>query len=239
MNFVEAKSREFGYCRLSGTGYVMLRRYVAVAFVALLGVTNGSQVKADPIVRGPGPGGYQSGFMRIFGLSQAPYGFVRFCEANSGECNQDGREEARLDATPDRLAELDAINRSVNRAIKPLTDMEIYGVTEYWTLPTTAGDCEDYALLKRRLLMQRGWPASSLLMTVVRDERGEGHAVLTARTAQGDYILDNKTDRVSIWFKTPYQFVMRQSYLNPKVWVALEPGDASRPAALAGVSPQQ
>lgn len=177
--------------------------------------------------------------MRIYGLSQAPYGFVRFCETNSAECSSDGREEARLDATPERLSELDAINRTVNRAIKPLTDMEIYGVTEYWTLPVTAGDCEDYALMKRKLLMERGWPASSLLMTVVRDERGEGHAVLTARTAQGDFVLDNKVEGVKIWFKTPYQFVMRQSYLNPKVWVGLEPGDATRPASLAGVSARQ
>ncbi len=221
---------------MSSTGYVMLRGFVAVIIVALVGAAGISQVKADPIVRGPGSGDYQSAFMRIFGLSQAPYGFVRFCEANGSECAQDGREEARLDATPERLSELDAINRSVNRAIKPLTDLEIYGVTEYWTLPASAGDCEDYALLKRKLLMKRGWPASALLLTVVRDERGEGHAVLTARTAQGDFILDNKVDGVKIWHKTPYQFVMRQSYLNPKVWVALESGEPSRPASLAGVA---
>lgn len=236
MNFVEARSREFGYSRTSGTGYVMLRGFVAVIMVALVGAASSSQVEADPIVRGPGAGGYQSAFMRIFGLSQAPYGFVRFCETNSSECAQDGREEARLDATPERLSELDAINRAVNRAIKPLTDLEIYGVTEYWTLPASAGDCEDYALLKRKMLMARGWPASALLLTVVRDERGEGHAVLTARTAQGDFVLDNKVDGVKIWYKTPYQFVMRQSYLNPKVWVALESGEPSRPASLAGVS---
>lgn len=235
MNFVEARSREFGYPNMTSTGYVMLRRLFVMA--ALVGAAMScGEVAADPIVRGPGAGGYQSAFMRIYGLSQAPYGFVRFCEANSSSCNQDGREEARLDATPERLSELDAINRSVNRAIKPLTDMEIYGVTEYWTLPVSAGDCEDYALLKRKLLMDRGWPASALLLTVVRDERGEGHAVLTARTAQGDFVLDNKVDGVKIWYKTPYQFIMRQSYLNPKVWVALESGNATRPASLAGVS---
>lgn len=239
MKFVRTKSREFVYSRISSTGYVMLRRCFAVGIVVLLGAADASGVLADPIVRGSGSGSYQSAFMRIFGLSQAPYGFVRFCESNAGECNQDGREDARLDATPERLSELDAVNRSINRAIKPLTDQEIYGVTEYWTLPATAGDCEDYALLKRKVLMGRGWPASALLMTVVRDERREGHAVLTARTAQGDYVLDNKTDEVKVWNKTPYEFVMRQSYLNPKVWVALESGDASRPAALAGVPPKR
>ena len=69
-------------------------------------------------------------------------------------------------------------------------------------------------------------------MTVVRDEKGEGHAVLTARTVQGDYILDNKIEDVRLWNKTPYQFVMRQSYLNPKVWVALD----SRQGPLAALS---
>lgn len=238
MNFLEATSTVFGYCSWSSTGYVMLRRSFAVALLALSGAIVSDVVAADPVVRTAANAGFPSAFMRVYGLSQAPYGFVRFCEANATECNGDGREEARLDATPDHLAELDAINRTVNRAIKPLTDLEVYGVTEYWTLPTTAGDCEDYALLKRRMLMQRGWPASSLLMTVVRDERGEGHAVLTARTAQGDYVLDNKAEGVKIWHQTPYEFVMRQSYLNPKVWVALEAGDASRPASIAGVPPQ-
>ena len=59
-------------------------------------------------------------------------------------------------------------------------------------MPRTKGDCEDYALLKRHTLIRKGWPVGSLLLTVVRDEKGEGHAVLTARTKQGDFILDNK-----------------------------------------------
>lgn len=177
--------------------------------------------------------------MRIYGLSQAPYGFIRFCDINPEQCNAQSGEEARVDATPERLSELDEVNRTINQAIKPQTDLEIYGVNEYWTLPRSAGDCEDYALLKRQVLMQRGWPASALLMTVVRDERGEGHAVLTARTAHGDYILDNKVENVKIWHQTPYEFVMRQSYLNPKVWVALETGEQMRPGALAGVDPRR
>ena len=83
--------------------------------------------------------------------------------------------------------------------------------------------------------MQAGWPASALLMTVVFDEKGEGHAVLTARTLQGDFILDNKTDEIKLWSKTGYQFVMRQSYLNPRVWMALDPREVNPSVALAGV----
>ena len=90
--------------------------------------------------------------------------------------------------------------------------------------PTSGkGDCEDYALLKRQRLMQLGWPASALLMTVVFDERNEGHAVLTARTAEGDFILDNKTSTIKLWNQTPYAYVMRSSYLDPRVWMSLDP----------------
>ena len=179
-----------------------------------------------------------SPYMRVFAVTQAPYGFVQFCSRMPEECQQGPMEDQRFSATPERLSELDTINRKVNREIAPATDMEIYGQAEYWTIPTTRGDCEDYALLKRKRLMARGWPASALLMTVVRDEKGEGHAVLTARTVQGDFILDNKIEDVRLWNKTPYQFVMRQSYLNPKVWVALDTRQSPLATALSGLENQ-
>lgn len=176
-----------------------------------------------------------SPYMRVFGVTQPPYGFVQFCGRTPEECQQGPLEEQRFSATPARLSELDTVNRSVNRVIAPATDLEIYNQAEYWTIPTTRGDCEDYALLKRKRLMARGWPASALLMTVVRDEKGEGHAVLTARTLQGDFILDNKVDEVKAWHRTRYEFVMRQSYLNPHIWMTLDPRESYSPAPLVGV----
>ncbi|RUP10968.1 transglutaminase-like cysteine peptidase [Hyphomicrobium sp.] len=174
-------------------------------------------------------------FMRVYGSSQPPYGFVAFCDRMPQECIVTSPDDARYQATPQSLSELDEVNRGVNHEIEPATDMEVYGVVEYWTLPKTRGDCEDYALLKRHRLIARGWPSSVLLMTVVRDEKNEGHAVLTARTTQGDFILDNKVDVVRLWNQTPYHYVMRQSYMDPKVWVSLDPNDATTPAALSGV----
>ncbi|HWE17550.1 MAG TPA: transglutaminase-like cysteine peptidase [Hyphomicrobiaceae bacterium] len=173
--------------------------------------------------------------MRIFGPAQAPYGFVNFCERWPRECMPGPQEEQRFDATPDRRAQLDSVNRTINHEIKPVTDIELYGVADYWTIPTRRGDCEDYVLLKRKRLMELGWPASALLITVVRDERGDGHAVLTARTQQGDFILDNKTDDIKLWQEVPYQFVMRQSYLNPRVWLSLDPKQRNLSMPLAGV----
>lgn len=176
-----------------------------------------------------------SAFMRVYGTVQPPYGFVLFCDAMPYECVDGKGGDQRVPATPERLAELDAVNRAVNKAIEPATDMEIYGVSEHWTIPKTRGDCEDYALLKRRVLIERGWPIGSLLMTVVRDEKGEGHAILTARTTQGDFILDNKVDELKIWHKTPYDFVMRQSYLNARTWMSLDQRNSNLPSAMAEI----
>jgi predicted transglutaminase-like cysteine proteinase len=174
--------------------------------------------------------------MQIYGQVPAPYGFVRYCEARADGCIANGFHETRFQPSAVELSELDEINRSINAAIKPVTDLEAYGVSEYWTIPTDKGDCEDYALLKQQILISRGWPTSSLLMTVVRDERGEGHAVLTARTSQGDYILDNKIDELRLWNHTGYEFVMRQSYVDPRVWVSLSDDSQKPPHSLAGVS---
>jgi predicted transglutaminase-like cysteine proteinase len=173
--------------------------------------------------------------MRVFGPAQPPYGFVNFCERMPRECMQGPQEEQRFDLTPERRAQLEGVNKAVNHEIEPVTDMELYGMADYWTIPVRQGDCEDYVLLKRKRLMSQGWPASALLITVVRDERGDGHAVLTARTQQGDYILDNKTDEIKFWYQVPYRFIMRQSYLNPRVWLSLDPKERTQSMPLAGV----
>lgn len=176
-----------------------------------------------------------SPFMRIYGPTLPPFGFVSFCERHPSECRQGPLEEARIELTPERLGELDHVNRSVNRLIEPATDQEIYGVAEYWAIPMNRGDCEDYALLKRQVLMMRGWPASALLLTVVRDEKGEGHAILTARTSKGDFVLDNKVDELKPWHANGYTYIMRQSYIDPKVWVSLDSRHGRSPDLLAGV----
>ena len=203
------------------------------AFLSVLVL--GDPVVAQTVSAEPRWPGKSSPFMRVFGHSDAPYGFIRFCEADPLECRPSGVQDIRIEASAKRLAELDEINRRINREIEPATDLEIYGVQELWTIPKTRGDCEDYALLKRQILIKRGWPSSALLMTVVRDEKGEGHAVLMARTSAGDFVLDNKTDEMKLWNRTPYEFVMRQSYIDPRIWVSLDPRDAGPPDEFAGL----
>ncbi|MBS0269367.1 MAG: transglutaminase-like cysteine peptidase [Proteobacteria bacterium] len=210
-------------------------KYGSVAISLAVGLCAAAMPAAAQQVAVISPATRAPEFMRVYGSSQPPYGFVAFCDRMPQECIVTSPDDARYQATPQSLSELDEINRTVNHEIEPATDMEVYGVVEYWTLPKTRGDCEDYALLKRHRLIARGWPSSVLLMTVVRDEKNEGHAVLTARTTQGDFILDNKVDVVRLWNQTPYHYVMRQSYMDPKVWVSLDPNDATTPAALSGV----
>ena len=179
-----------------------------------------------------------SPYLRVFGVTPPPYGHVDFCQRESRQCDIGAWEEVRRAGKGAALAELDRVNRQINTEIAPMTDMDQYGVEDYWTLPRSGrGDCEDYALLKRARLIQAGWPASALLMTVVFDEHNEGHAVLTARTADGDLILDNKTNLIRLWSQTPYEFVMRSSYLDPHIWMSLDPERAapSVPIPVAGV----
>nr|WP_210282794.1 transglutaminase-like cysteine peptidase [Rhizobium sp. BK049] len=152
-----------------------------------------------------------------------PIGHYDFCQTHSSECGAN-RNAGPVEMTPAKWSLVRSVNATVNSTIKPMTDKEIYGKDEVWAYPTTAGDCEDFALLKRRMLIQRGFSAADLLMTVVRKPDGEGHAVLTLRAADGDFVLDNLAADVKPWFATPYTFVKRQSSYNAGRWVTIENG---------------
>jgi len=115
------------------------------------------------------------------------------------------------------------VNKWANDNIKPMTDMDHYGMIQWWRYPDDgAGACHSYALLKRRMLMQAGWPRTALLMTIVHETNGEGHAVLTIRTDRGEFILDNLSEKILLWSETPYSYYKRQSQANPNVWVLLD-----------------
>ncbi len=87
-------------------------------------------------------------------------------------------------------------------------------------------------LAKRKALIQRGWPASVLLITVVRDREGDGHAVLTVVTDKGDLVLDNQETKILPWYETGYRFVKRQSQGDPALWVSL--GEGRSPPVVGG-----
>jgi predicted transglutaminase-like cysteine proteinase len=159
-------------------------------------------------------------------VAAPPYGWVDFCSRYYPECVVTGRPAVDANLTSDMWRNIDQINRAINAAIAPVSDWEHWGVEDQWDYPTDGkGDCEDYALLKRKLLIAAGMPRQSLLMTVVRDENGDGHAVLTVKATRGDYILDNRTDEIRLWSTTGYQFIKRQSQDDPNRWVSLRGND--------------
>jgi predicted transglutaminase-like cysteine proteinase len=167
-------------------------------------------------------------YMLIGSSARAPIGWVEFCSENATDCKGPALEARDIVLSSKSWKDLVRVNDWVNQHVKPMTDLEHWGVVERWSYPTDGyGDCEDYVLLKRRMLMQAGWPRQALLITVVRDLKNEGHAVLTVKTDKGEFILDNQNEEILLWSETGYRYVKRQSQTDPNLWVAL--GDP-RPA---------
>ena len=160
-------------------------------------------------------------FTPVYGKTLAPIGHVNFCARNRGECKGLGGTTRKVVLDTENWKILHEVNNYSNKSVKPVTDNELYNVPEHWTFPTNAGDCEDYVLQKKRYLEGLGFPAETLLITVVLDEKGLGHAVLTVRTDRGDFVLDNMRDDIRAWNATGYTFIKRQSQDNPQLWVSL------------------
>ncbi len=196
----------------------------------LIAVLAASAIDALPAVAGP----QRLAHVAVSEVTRPPVGWIEFCARQPGECAGAGTAPRDLALSAEAWKDLVRVNKSVNKTIKPLTDLEHWGLVERWSYPDDGyGDCEDYVLLKRRMLIQSGWPREALLVTVVRDRNDEGHAVLTVTTNKGDYVLDNQNEDILLWSETGYRFVKRQSQSNPNVWVSL--GD-QRPAIATATS---
>ena len=188
----------------SGTAFLAL--LLAVSFDALTGAAKAGQP-----------------FMHTGGRTTQPVGHYEFCQSEPEECRQMTAKQPPVTLTRELWAEMVDVNNKVNTTVTPKTDMEIWGKEEVWSYPVGGvGDCEDYVLEKRRRLMQFGVPAGNLLITVVRQRSGDGHAVLTVRTSNGDYILDNLEPRILTWADTDYTYLKQQSMRNSGVWVSIE-----------------
>jgi predicted transglutaminase-like cysteine proteinase len=155
----------------------------------------------------------------IAGATSIPIGHAEFCKSRPAECGTNNPVIPAVSLTEGLWQQLLAVNAEVNGTVVPVTDSELYQVAEFWTYPNGYGDCEDYALEKRRELIDAGWPASTLLMAVVKQANGEGHAVLMVRTDRGDLVLDNQVGSVDLWNATPYKFIKRQSQADAGQWV--------------------
>ena len=157
--------------------------------------------------------------------------WVSFCQSYAAECAVDTAEPTRITLNAATWAQIVTVNRRINKSVRAMTDMDHLGLPDRWDLAEDGiGDCEDFQLLKRHLLAAAGLPKRAMRMTVVIDEKGEGHAVLTLITDKGDLVLDNKTSQILPWHRTGYVFIKRESQ-DAVAWVSL--GGVTSPAMTA------
>ncbi|MBL4876949.1 MAG: transglutaminase-like cysteine peptidase [Cohaesibacteraceae bacterium] len=186
--------------------------FLQTGLIALLAVSMAAPAFAM------GPGGFgksliESKTVRLLverRSSIGPKAFRVFCKSSPRDCRGGGASKTALGKTT--FKKLARINRAVNRAIKPKTD-----IRDIWSINVSQGDCEDYVLTKRRKLIAMGIPASSLRIAVGTTKRGVGHAVLIIRSTSGDLVLDNRNNSIRPWYKTDIKFLAMTSS-NAKTW---------------------
>ena len=197
---------------------------LAAAIVALAaGQVQAQQSTGVPVASAP---------ISATGDARAPYAWVDFCKRMPAECRVSTAEPERVEMTPKLWKTIVTINGRINREIEAVTDEEHWGVVDRWDIPEDGkGDCEDFALLKRKRLAEAGIPRRAMLMTVVIDEENAGHAVLMIRTDRGDFMLDNKRNAVLPWSQTGYVYVKRESQYQTG-WTSLGGAQTSTVASV-------
>jgi predicted transglutaminase-like cysteine proteinase len=201
----------------------MLKSFTLSTIAAIALVAGVSAASAQNASRVP--------YAPVLGATTAPIGWAQFCQTPEGksDCDVVALPAKIMELNERRWRELLAVNTRVNREVEAITDIDLWGVAEKWSYPANGkGDCEDYVLEKRRQLIKAGWPRQSLLITVVRDKKGDGHAVLIVKTDRGDFILDNVELKVLLWSETDLRMVKRQSEQHPNNWVSI--GNVERTA---------
>ncbi|PZR90259.1 MAG: transglutaminase [Hyphomicrobiales bacterium] len=211
---------------------------LALAASSLLGVGAAGFASAAP-------GLARASYVPVGGPASVPYGWADFCRRYAGECDGGPLAPQDVNLTPQAMKEIERVDKWVNAHVKPVSHMEHWGVIDQWDYPADGkGDCEDYALFKRKILIDEGFPRQALLMTVValfkrkilidegfprqallmtvvKDEHNEGHAILTVKTSAGEFVIDNLNDEIKSWDRTGYRFVKRQSQTDQNVWLQI------------------
>ena len=153
---------------------------------------------------------------------QAPDGAVNLCRQYSWACARSGGAKR---SPKEALSVASKVNNTVNARVRAISDRQQYGAEEVWDLPTRrGGDCEDFALLKKKHLVEAGFPPEDLLIATVLDRNRGAHAVLVLRTASGDFVLDNLKNKIHPWRATGYSFLRMQNPRRPNQWVAVFAG---------------
>jgi predicted transglutaminase-like cysteine proteinase len=194
---------------------------LVIGMVCASCVCGGAPAFAAP---SPPPATTATPFLQTGDIADIPPGFIGFCVRFADQCQLPPNASQTVPLTKDTLRTLKKVNYSVNSSIWPEDDSVHFGRAEYWTIATDGrGNCNDYALTKRKALIDAGLPAAALRIAIVNTPDGERHVVLTVATDQGDYVLDNLSDDVVMWNFTGYTWIERQDPTRPFGWVSLQP----------------
>ena len=143
-------------------------------------------------------------------------------------------------------AQLEQVQMQVDHAVRYESDMERFGVADWWEPAGKTGDCEDIVLAKRQRLMDLGWPPEDLRVAVVIDGHGDLHALLTVdvRSQKGQpatYALDSHFQHVEPWQQLNdygYTWLERSKPGSPGEWSRLDDGSAAQTQKIAMLSIQ-
>ncbi len=151
-----------------------------------------------------------------------PAGYISFCLRMPEQCQVKPDAPSSITMTLAVWQVLEKVNSDINSSIWPEDDVRHYGRAEFWTIPTDGyGDCEDYALAKRKTLIEAGLSTAALRIAVVIAPDQGRHAVLTVVTDQGDYVLDNMRENIVPWDQSNYVWIERQDPAKQLAWDSL------------------
>ena len=167
-------------------------------------------------------GAAQADYITVTGeTSSRPLAHSQYCVRDPKFCSP--MEPERVELTEALYDELEGVDDEVNKTIIPMSDQNNFGRKEYWSLPRDGlGDCEDYALLKRQMLLKKGWPAGAMRLVMVKTWDDTGHMVLAVSTDKGDLILDNNAWEIRDWGHIPYTGYKVQNLEDPTLWMIVE-----------------
>ena len=154
--------------------------------------------------------------------AKPPSGYIGFCQRFPDQCAAPAGAPRQMHMTETLWHTLEGVNLAFNQAFIAEDDTTHYGKEEYWNIPTDGyGDCEDYVVAKRQVLIHLGLPEPALRIAVVLTPHFVRHAVLTVVTDEGNFVLDNLHDEILAWDKTEYVFLERQDPASVSGWVSL------------------
>ncbi|UXS05109.1 transglutaminase-like cysteine peptidase [Agrobacterium tumefaciens] len=155
-----------------------------------------------------------SAFVMERGATLAPFAHVKFCISNPDQCER--KNGPRLvEFAGSVKAKIMEINRNVNASISPVLDAP---GKEVWEIDSAQGACNDYAVTKRKRLIDSGIPSSAVRLAVAKTGAGEGHAVVVVRTNEGDMVLDNRTNSIVRWDRTDLRWIKIQASDDANRW---------------------